>query len=123
MKLPIIDFSSYDEARPESLKAIGLDIEQALTTLGFMSISHLDVTPEQLSEVFSVSQAFFASDDETKRRSAYGSAEENFGYQGLGVEYLDPTKPSDVKETFTMRNLCSTTDPMFVGRVRNSATR
>ncbi|MFT6433058.1 MAG: isopenicillin N synthase-like dioxygenase [Candidatus Azotimanducaceae bacterium] len=105
MKLPIIDFAYYDEAKPETIKAIALDMEHALTTLGFMSISNLDVSKQQLSNIFSMSETFFASDEITKSRSAYRSAAENFGYQGLGVEYLDPKKPSDVKETFTMRNL------------------
>ena len=105
MKLPIIDFSDYDEAEPETIKTIARDMERALTTLGFMSISNLDVTREQLAEIFTLSEAFFAQSKEVKQKSLYRSAEENFGYQGLGVEYLDPTKPADVKETFTMRNL------------------
>ena len=105
MELPVIDFIHYDETNPETIKAIASEIEHALTTLGFMSISNLDVTREQLAEIFSLSESFFAGDDATKRKSIYKSAEENFGYQGLGVEYLDPTKPSDVKETFTMRDL------------------
>jgi isopenicillin N synthase-like dioxygenase len=105
LKLPIIDFAHYDESEPETIKAIALEMEYALTTLGFMSISNLDVSQQQLTEIFSMSETFFASDEIAKSRSAYRSAAENFGYQALGVEFLDPTKPSDVKETFTMRNL------------------
>jgi len=105
MKLPIIDFADYNEAEPETIRMIARDMERALTTLGFMSISNLDVTREQLAEIFTLSEAFFNQSKEIKQKSLYRSAEENFGYQGLGVEYLDPTKPADVKETFTMRNL------------------
>jgi len=105
MKLPIIDFASYDESKIETIKAIGTEMEQALSTLGFMSIGNVDVSAGQLSEIFAMSEAFFSADEEKKSLSAYSSATENFGYQGLGVEFLDPTRPSDVKETFTMRNL------------------
>ena len=59
MKLPIIDFSDYDEAEPETIRTIARDMERALTTLGFMSISNLDVTREQLAEIFTLSEAFF----------------------------------------------------------------
>ena len=59
MKLPIIDFSDYDEAEPETIKTIARDMERALTTLGFMSISNLDVSREQLAEIFTLSEAFF----------------------------------------------------------------
>lgn len=58
MKLPIIDFSDYDEAEPETIKTIARDMERALTTLGFMSISNLDVSREQLAEIFTLSEAF-----------------------------------------------------------------
>lgn len=105
MKLPIIDFEGYDEADPETIRTIAKDMEYALSTLGFMSISNLDVTREQLAEIFTLSEVFFAQSKETKFESRYRSAIENFGYQGQGVEYLDPTKPADVKETFTMRDL------------------
>ncbi len=105
MKLPVIDFASYDEAKPETVRMIAQEMEQALTTLGFMSVSNLDVTREQLADIFTLSETFFAQNEAIKIKSLYRSAKENFGYQGLGVEYLDPTKPADVKETFTMRDL------------------
>lgn len=43
-------------------------------------------------------------DQQTKSRCGYRSAQENFGYQGLLEENLDPTAPADIKETFTMRS-------------------
>ncbi len=105
MKLPEIDFAPFNLDEPESLRAIGRDIDHALSTTGFMAVKNLDVTPAQLNEVFLLSETFFSLPDEKKARSAYRSAEENFGYQSLGVEHLDPTQASDIKETFTMRNV------------------
>ena len=58
-----------------------------------------------LSEVFEASKVFFSLSEEEKMRCAYASAAENFGYQAVGTEHLDPSKPADLKETFTMRNI------------------
>ena len=105
MLVPVIDFSAYDEARPETLTHLGEQVGRALTDIGFMSITNLGIRPQMLDDVFSASRNFFASDIEDKLRSGYISASENFGYPGLCQEHLDPQKPADLKETFTMRNV------------------
>jgi isopenicillin N synthase-like dioxygenase len=105
VRLPLIDFSTFDPTKPETLESIGKNVEHALTTTGFMAVTNLDVSASQLKEIFALSRGFFAQSSEEKSRSAYRSAAENFGYQALGVEYLDPSQASDIKETFTMRNV------------------
>ena len=70
-----------------------------------MSVTNLGIDPQLLDDVFSASRHFFASDLQKKLECAYLSAIENFGYQGLCTEHLDPTRPADLKETFTMRNV------------------
>ena len=42
-------------------------------------------------------------------RSAYLSAEENFGYQAFASELIDPMNPRDLKETLNMRNIFNAT--------------
>jgi isopenicillin N synthase-like dioxygenase len=105
MKVPAIDFSSYDVKHPESFVAIGNELDLALTETGFMSITNLGIDALLLKQVFAASREFFTGDPAIKAASAYASAAENFGYQGLCEEHLDPDKPADIKETFTMRNL------------------
>ena len=58
-----------------------------------------------LRELFSTRREFFAGSVKHKMKSAYLSASKNFGYQGLCQEHLDPQKPADPKETFTMRSV------------------
>ena len=105
MKLPVIDFSGFVLDEPESLARIGREIDLALSTIGFMAVENLDITPGKLAEIFKLSRAFFSQSAQLKQRSAYRSATENFGYQGLAVEHLDPRQAADLKETFTMRNV------------------
>ena len=105
MRVPVIDFASYDEERPDTLVRLGEQVGRALTDIGFMSVTNLGIRPELLRDVFSASRGFFAADTDHKLRSGYVSASENFGYQGLCQEHLDPQNPADLKETFTMRNV------------------
>ena len=105
MHIPVIDFATYDSHKPETLARLGAEVGAALTDVGFMSITNLGISAQLLQNVFSASREFFAGSVELKMKSAYLSASENFGYQGLGQEHLDPQKPADLKETFTMRNV------------------
>ncbi|MEM7691734.1 MAG: 2OG-Fe(II) oxygenase family protein [Pseudomonadota bacterium] len=100
MEIPLID---CDTARED--KAIASEIDQALSKIGFMALRNLGLTQSSVDAIFAVAQSFFNGPLVDKKRCAYGSADENFGYQGVGQESLDPTKPADLKETFTMRDL------------------
>lgn len=103
--IPIIDFQRYDADRPATLRDLANEVDEALSTIGFMAIRNLGIKDALIDEVFGASQAFFHADAGTKRRSAYMSAAENFGYQGIAQENLDPSAPADLKETFTMRDV------------------
>lgn len=105
MHVPVIDFATYDPDQPETLRALGTEVDTALSQIGFMSVTNLGIDPQLLDDVFAASRGFFGSDLRQKMKSAYLSASENFGYQGMCEEHLDPSKPADLKETFTMRNV------------------
>jgi len=103
--IPTIDFSAYNEQDDASLHDLANLVSDALTLSGFMKIVNLGITQAQINRTFELSRWFFACSEEEKLSSAYGSAEENFGYQSLGLEHLDPSKPADLKQTFTLRDL------------------
>lgn len=105
MHVPVIDFARYDEDQPETLETLGGEVDAALSKIGFMSVMNLGIDSKLLNDVFAASRGFFGSDLAQKMESAYLSASENFGYQGMCEEHLDPSKPADLKETFTMRNV------------------
>ena len=81
------------------------EIDNAFADIGLLVARNIGTNQRLLTEVFSASHAFFSQDLSIKNRYEYQSAEENFGYQGMQQENLDPTAPADLKETFTMRNI------------------
>ena len=103
--IPTIDFANYNEQDDAGLDDLASLVSDALTTSGFMKIVNLGITQEQIDDIFELSTWFFSRSEEEKSTSAYVSAEENFGYQSMGVEHLDPTMPADLKQTFTLRDL------------------
>lgn len=103
--IPAIDFAGYDEGNDVALAQLAAEVYEALTTTGFMKIHNLGISNHQVETAFELSRQFFEQPAEEKAKSAYASSEENFGYQGFGIEHLDPGKPADLKETFTLRDL------------------
>jgi len=103
--IPTIDFEAYDEQDDAALDDLASQVSDALTRSGFMKVMNLGITSVQIDHTFALSKWFFSLSEEEKSTSAYVSAEENFGYQSLGLERLDPSKPADLKQTFTLRDL------------------
>lgn len=98
MTIPTINFAdSNDQARRAAL-------ETALADTGFMAIRNIGITTGQVSNLFREGRDFFGLQDSTKQQYGYRSATDNFGYQAVGMESLDPNMPADLKETFTVRN-------------------
>ena len=97
MQIPSISFASGEVERRANLEA-------ALADMGFMSLTDTGIEAAQVSAVFEASRNFFQCSDEFKQRFRYHSAADNFGYQSVGMESLDPHRPPDLKETLTVRN-------------------
>ena len=97
MQIPNISFASGEAERCANLEA-------ALTDMGFMSLSDTGIEAAQVSAVFEASRSFFQCSDEFKQRFRYQRAADNFGYQSVGMESLDPDRPPDLKEALTVRN-------------------
>ena len=100
MQIPVIDLSpAGDEAGQVAA------IAAALSGPGFMQITGLGIDADRLAAVYRASLDFFSGPETVKAQCAYRSSEENFGFQGVGEENLDPQAPADLKQTFTMRNI------------------
>lgn len=105
MDIPIIDFSSYDPHNMDANQALAAEVDAALTTYGFIAGRNVGVSQELLQQTFDYTKAFFARPMDAKRPYAYTDPKANFGYQPILSETLQPGKPADLKEAFTMRDL------------------
>ena len=90
--IPVIDFNS-ESALDE--------IRKAYTTVGFAVFTNClsDVDQEIMNLWFKKMKEFFELPLETKKKYSYQS-ETNLGYSVMGAENVDPTAPSDMKESY-----------------------
>ncbi len=101
MALSIIDFDGGEQ--PQRQAALAQEVDSALRAQGFMALTRTPVPVTLQARAFAAARAFFGEPAAVKDRFHYQDADANFGYQGPGVEALDPDQPGDLKETFTMR--------------------
>lgn len=107
--LPIIDFAPFLCGTSEQKLKTAQKIYQAATEYGFMYLKNFGLSADFIAHAFRYSQEFFAQSDEVKKQTAFDPSL-NFGYAALANEALDTSKPPDLKETFTMRNVMSYKD-------------
>ena len=90
--IPVIDFNS-ESALDE--------IRKAYTTVGFAVFTNClsDIDQEIMNLWFRKMKEFFELPLKTKNKYSYQS-ETNLGYSVMGAENVDPTAPSDMKESY-----------------------
>jgi isopenicillin N synthase-like dioxygenase len=101
--LPIIDVSAFRRGSGSGGE-IAVAVERALSDSGFMYVVGHGIETSVIAAAFDCSRRFFGASRTIKDRFAYTDVASNFGYQGIEAERLDPARPPDLKEAFTMRN-------------------
>ena len=105
MIVPVIDFSGFDSPDKSVRREVADKICSAMSEVGFMALTNLPIDTSLIDQTFETAAGFFSQSDAEKQKSGYQAASENFGYQAIGVESLDPKSGKvDRKETFTLRN-------------------
>jgi len=96
--IPVIDVSPSNPDAPNQLLS-------AASRYGFVFIENgpeAGIPPQQITEMFDLSKAFFAAPIKVKEEVSIGSnkAGKNHGWLSQGIEKLDPKtqKKADVKE-------------------------
>lgn len=104
--IPIIDFSGMLSDDPEQRKAVATEVDRCAREVGFMYLKNFGVAPERIAGMQSAAKRFFSLPTDAKEAYLYNQ-DRNFGYASVGKEALDPSKPKDLKETYTMRDVAS----------------
>lgn len=109
--MPELQWPLSDSQRKEPRPLRRLD--QGLRDHGFLRLEVPDFDWHRLHLVFTGSRQFFTQSVAEKRLFGYQSASENFGYQGVSEEALNPASGQfDAKEAFTMRNIRQHSGPL-----------
>ncbi|MEM7790327.1 MAG: 2OG-Fe(II) oxygenase family protein [Verrucomicrobiota bacterium] len=100
--IPVIDMGPFLEGSEAGRKQVADEIYNAAHNVGFTYLTNFGMSPDMLEAAFTIAHSLFNSDE--KFKVPY-DPENNHGYTGMKGEALDPSKPADLKETFTCRDL------------------
>ncbi|MEM8866714.1 MAG: 2OG-Fe(II) oxygenase family protein [Verrucomicrobiota bacterium] len=100
--IPLVDMGPFLEGTPEGRELVARRIYDAAHHVGFTYLTNFGMSPDMLEAAFAVANSLFNSDEKFK---VPFDPEQNHGYTGIGGEALDPSRPADLKETFTCRDL------------------
>ena len=101
-EIPIIDLGPFLHGDTEERAAVAQEICHAAEHVGFIYLKNFGMSPDLMDAAFAVSRAFFASEE---KHQVPFDPECNHGFTQMLGEALDPSKPADLKETFTSRDL------------------
>lgn len=101
-RIPLIDMGPFLEGSEAGRQKVASEIHQAAHEVGFTYLKNFGMSADLLEAGFAVAHSLFNSEE--KFKVPY-NPEENHGYTRMQGEALDPTKPADLKETFTCRDL------------------
>ena len=103
--MPIIDFDGFYADDASRRQEIIDEVDRCASQIGFMYAKNLSVSNDLKQRAFQNSADFFSLPSKDKQRFTYEGADSNHGYQGFASERLDQSKPVDLKEAFTMRDI------------------
>lgn len=100
--LPIIDISPLYSDDQSAWPAVAKQIDHACREWGFFYIKGHPISAQRISAVLGQAQRFFALPTAEKLKIDITQTRHHRGYGAIATEQLDPSKPSDLKETFDM---------------------
>lgn len=100
--LPIIDIAPLYSTDESAWPAVAEQIDRACREWGFFYITGHPISPARIAELLAAARTFFAQPAAEKLKIDITQTAHHRGYGAIATEQLDPSKPSDLKETFDM---------------------
>lgn len=100
--LPIIDIAPLYSNDASAWPAVAEQIDRACRDWGFFYIVGHPIGAERIVALLNAAKTFFALPAEEKLKIDITQTAHHRGYGAIATEQLDPSKPSDLKETFDM---------------------
>lgn len=92
----------------DSRAATVREIRRAAEGVGFFCVTHTGIRASAVEGAFAAARRFFELPCGYKETWRYRGTALNHGWVATGQEALDPSRPADLKESFTMRNVACT---------------
>ncbi|EIK96579.1 2OG-Fe(II) oxygenase [Pseudomonas sp. M47T1] len=100
--LPIIDIAPLYDSDRQGLLAVAKAIDHACRHWGFFYITGHPISAGRIAELQEAAKTFFAQPLADKLSIDITQTRHHRGYGAIATEQLDPSLPSDLKETFDM---------------------
>jgi isopenicillin N synthase-like dioxygenase len=100
--LPIIDIAPLYQHDPSARQAVARQIDDACRHWGFYYIKGHLIPATRIAALKAAAEDFFARPLPEKLRIDITQSTHHRGYGAIATEQLDPSRPSDLKETFDM---------------------
>ncbi|CAH1250634.1 Hypp8886 [Branchiostoma lanceolatum] len=104
--IPVVEFLPYSlehySADDDQLVALAGQIIHAFSTTGFVYLSNHGIPTAQIEQVFQVAEKFFSLPKNVKEKYAW-SVDSVHGWVALERESINPSRPGDLKEAFSVR--------------------
>lgn len=101
-QLPIIDIAALYGDDHQAWQQVAARIDAACRDWGFFYITGHGIAPARIEALLAAAKAFFAQPEAEKLKIDITRTAHHRGYGAIATEQLDPSKPSDLKETFDM---------------------
>lgn len=99
--IPLVDLTgSFDD--PEERRHVAWDIHRACRETGFFYVIGHGVPRALMDRQIAETRRFFAQDVGAKQAVAIERSPCRRGYEGAGMQVLDPGSPADLKESFML---------------------
>ncbi|MDF9904908.1 UNVERIFIED_ORG: isopenicillin N synthase-like dioxygenase [Pseudomonas reinekei] len=100
--LPIIDIAPLYSDDQNAWPAVATHIDHACREWGFFYIKGHPISAARIDALLDHAKRFFAQPTAEKLKIDITQSHHHRGYGAIATEQLDPSKPSDLKETFDM---------------------
>jgi isopenicillin N synthase-like dioxygenase len=101
-QLPIIDIAPLYRNDPQARQEVADQIDRACREWGFFYIKGHPISATRIGQILDSAKQFFALPAFEKLKIDITQTRHHRGYGAIATEQLDPSKPSDLKETFDM---------------------
>lgn len=110
--IPSVDLSKFVNGSQEEKKQFVADLGKAYEDIGFVAVKNHGVNPSTIDNLYKKIKAFFALDEQTKKKYEIEGIGGQRGYTSFGKEHAKGMKAGDLKEFWHFGQFVEDKDPI-----------